>query len=160
MLTPASVTYSIQVPPTIRSFPSGPIGPSLKVKPSAGADMFLASHHKILPSVEVVTNSLLVLLVSQTRSETGSQWLLSARLKLGLFMEGFLSLSLRSQTPGIWKGKHYSYQQYRYSNHLQFDQDFYGWRICRSMERQTWACWMAHLDCSDPRHMTKVQNLA
>ncbi len=71
-LTPASGTYSIPVPPTTLTLPSGPSGPSSSSVQSVGSSSFLVSHQSIFPSVEVVTNSLPVLLESQQRSTTGS----------------------------------------------------------------------------------------
>jgi len=68
----ASTTYSNTVPPTYLSLPSD-YTPSVNVKISLGPSSFLVSHHKTLPSVDVVTNSEFVLLFNQTKSVTGSK---------------------------------------------------------------------------------------
>lgn len=83
LYTPASTLYSIAVPPiTLSVFSSLPaltgncsvnkissvIPPP---EPAVGPLKFLVSHHTTLPSVEVVTNSVPVLLNNQVISLTG-----------------------------------------------------------------------------------------
>ena len=72
LLAPASELNSRTLPPTILSFPSiYSVNKSVSIGPLAN---YLVSHHKTLPSVEDVINSVPVFIDSQARWVTGSLW--------------------------------------------------------------------------------------
>ena len=72
LFAPASELNSRTLPPTILSFPSiYSVSKRVSIGPFAN---YLVSHHRTLPSVEEVINSVPVFIDNQERCVTGSEW--------------------------------------------------------------------------------------